>query len=103
MKFNRTKTSFGRHETFPLRYGWLTKGLGAIQRTPDLLTQAEPAMIALGVGRNMVNSLQYWLGVTGIVEFKEGIGAPTALGRPCWALRVTLIWKTKRRCGSSTG
>lgn len=80
MKFNRTKTSFGRHETFPLRYGWLTKGLEAIRRTPDLFTQAEPAMIALGVGRNMVNALQYWLGVTGIVEFKEGIGAPTALG-----------------------
>ncbi len=80
MKFNRTKTSFGRHETFPLRYGWLTKGLEAIRRTPDLLTQPESAMIALGVGRNMVNALQYWLGVTGMVEFKEGIGAPTALG-----------------------
>ncbi|MBK8753712.1 MAG: DUF4007 family protein [Candidatus Competibacteraceae bacterium] len=80
MQFNRIKTSFGRHETFPLRYGWLTKGLEAIRRTPDLLTQPESAMIALGVGRNMVNALQYWLGVTGIVEFKEGMGAPTALG-----------------------
>ncbi|NJM13390.1 MAG: DUF4007 family protein [Synechococcaceae cyanobacterium SM1_2_3] len=80
MKFNRTKTSFGRHETFPLRYGWLTKGLEAIRRTPNLLTQPESAMIALGVGRNMVNALQYWLGVTGIVEFKEGMGAPTVLG-----------------------
>ena len=80
MKFNREKTAFGRHETFPLRYGWLSKGLAAIRQTPDLWTQPERAMVALGVGRNMVNAIQYWLRATGVVAFNEGMGAPTALG-----------------------
>lgn len=80
MKFKRDQTAFGRHETFPLRYGWLSKGLAAIRQTPDLLTQPEPAMIALGVGRNMVNAIQYWLRATGVVAFNDGVGTPTALG-----------------------
>jgi hypothetical protein len=29
MKFNPDKTAFGRHETFALRFGWLTKRLSA--------------------------------------------------------------------------
>jgi hypothetical protein len=80
LKLNRNKTAFGRHETFPLRYGWLTKGFETIQNTPDLFTRPEQAMVDLGVGRNMANAIQYWLQVTGIVEFAEGIGTPTALG-----------------------
>jgi hypothetical protein len=80
MKFNHEKTRFGRHETFPLRYGWLTQGFAAVERTPTLFNQPEQAMITLGVGRNMVNAIQYWLRATGIVEFQEGGGQPTALG-----------------------
>ncbi len=40
-------------------------------------------MVALGVGRNMVNAIQYWLQVTGIVAFSEGeaILIPTPLGK----------------------
>jgi hypothetical protein len=72
VKLNRNKLTFGRHETFPLRYGWLTKGFDAIRETPGIFTQPENAMVALGVGRNMVNAIQYWLQVTGIVAFSEG-------------------------------
>jgi hypothetical protein len=80
VKFNREKTTFGRHETFPLRYGWLTQGFHGVKQTPTLFSQAERAMVTLGVGRNMVNAIQYWLQATGIVAFKEGVGAPTVLG-----------------------
>jgi hypothetical protein len=80
MKFNRKKTTFGRHETFPLRYGWLTQGFMAVQRTPDLFSQPEAAMIRLGVGRNMVNAMHYWLRATGMVDFRDGRGEPTTLG-----------------------
>ena len=80
MKFNREKASFGRHETFPLRYGWLTKGFEAVKQNPALFTQPEQAMVALGVGRNMVNAIQYWLQVTDVVAFHEGQGASTPLG-----------------------
>ena len=29
--FNPDKVAFGRHETYALRYGWLTKGFQAFQ------------------------------------------------------------------------
>ena len=80
MKLNPAKTTFGRHETFPLRYGWLTKGFMAVQQNPVIFSQPESAMVVLGVGRNMVNAIQYWLRVTGMVDFNEGAATPTALG-----------------------
>jgi hypothetical protein len=80
VKLNREQTTFGRHETFPLRYGWLTQGLDALRQTPTIFSQPEPAMITLGVGRNMVNAIHYWLQVTGVATFSEGQGQPTALG-----------------------
>jgi hypothetical protein len=80
-RFHREQTTFGRHETFPLRYGWLTQGLEAVRRTPTLFAQPEPAMIALGVGRNMVNAIQYWLRATGLVDFQDGAGTATPLGQ----------------------
>jgi hypothetical protein len=80
MKLNQKKATFGRHETFPLRYGWLTKGFDAAKQSPDIFTQPEKAMVVLGVGRNMVNAIQYWLQVTGIVTFSEGEATLTSLG-----------------------
>jgi hypothetical protein len=40
----------------------------------------ERAMVELGVGRNMVNAIQYWLQVTRIVAFADGRAEVTALG-----------------------
>jgi hypothetical protein len=79
-KLNREKTAFGRHETFPLRYSWLTKGFEKIRVIPDFFNRPEQAMVQLGVGRNMVNAIQYWLQAVGVVEFDAGEGKPTALG-----------------------
>ena len=31
MKFNSDKMAFGRHSTFALRYGWLSKGFQAVK------------------------------------------------------------------------
>ncbi|MEI6414964.1 MAG: DUF4007 family protein [Pseudomonadota bacterium] len=80
MRLNREKTTFGRHETFPLRYGWLTKGFEAVKAKPDLFSQPEQAMVTLGVGRNMVNAIHYWLLAVGVVDFDAGMGRPTELG-----------------------
>ena len=54
------KASFGRHETFALRYAWLTKGFQAFKKNPDIFTE-EKATIELGVGKNMVHAIKYWL------------------------------------------
>ncbi|MGX2041396.1 DUF4007 family protein [Methylocaldum sp. MU1018] len=80
MKLNREKTTFGRHETFPLRYGWLTKGFEAVKDAPGFFNDPEQAMVELGVGRNMVNAIQYWLHAVGVVDFVDGKGHATELG-----------------------
>ena len=58
--FNPKQTSFGRHETFSLRFSWLTKGFQAFKRMPDVFN-ADTATVELGVGKNMVVSIRYWL------------------------------------------
>lgn len=80
MKLNPKQTAFGRHETFPLRYAWLTKGLDVLRKQPDIFGNPERVMIDLGVGRNMVNAIQYWLQVTGVAEFTDNRSKITTLG-----------------------
>lgn len=81
MELNSRITSFGRHETFPLRYGWLPKGYEAITKDAAALQHPERAMVELGVGRNMVNAIQYWLQTTGVIEIKDGSARTTELGQ----------------------
>lgn len=80
MKLNRKQSAFGRHETFPLRYAWLTKGFDAVRQRSDIFSNPERAMVELGVGRNMVNAIQYWLQVTGVVDFASGRAEVSTLG-----------------------
>ena len=67
MKFNGEKAAFGRHETFALRFGWLTKGAQALM-SGDPVFEAEDATVRLGVGKNMVSSIRYWLQAARIIE-----------------------------------
>ena len=80
MKLNPAKVSFGRHESFPLRFGWITKGLEALQDDANVFTR-EDATVTLGVGKNMVAAIRYWLLATGMVErtVRQGL-ARTAIG-----------------------
>jgi hypothetical protein len=80
LKLNRNQAVFGRHETFPLRYSWLSKGYDVVHQQPDIFDNPERAMVELGVGRNMVNAIQYWLQVTGVIDFTYGNGKATVLG-----------------------
>lgn len=65
--------SFARHETFYLREGWLFKGMRAIQGTEKQLDSStifldKEAPERLGIGRNMVNALRFWMQATGLAE-----------------------------------
>lgn len=80
MNIDPRNTAFGRHETFPLRYAWLTKGYEAIIEHPDVFAQPDLAMVKLGVGRNMVSAILYWLQAARLVEYADGRATPTALG-----------------------
>ena len=68
MQLNRYKATFGRHETFPLRYGWLPKGSEDLEQNPASFSPPKQAMITRGVGRDRVNAIQYWLQAAGQVE-----------------------------------
>ena len=51
--------SFGRHETFHPRYGWLKKAYDCIKDDPGAF-RAEDATVRFGVGKNMVNAIRFW-------------------------------------------
>ena len=79
MKFNKNKVSFGRHETFPLRYSWLTKGFQKIVENPEIFSSDE-ATIDLGVGQNMVKSIRFWLLASKLIKFSNNKYQPTEIG-----------------------
>ena len=53
---DKIKPSFSGHETFPFRYTWLKKGVDAVRDDPSVFT-SDRATITLGVGKNMVRSI----------------------------------------------
>ncbi|MGZ8556357.1 MAG: DUF4007 family protein [Sulfuricurvum sp.] len=78
--FNPKKASFGRHETFALRYSWITKGFQAFSRNKNVFSSDE-STIELGVGKNMVYAIKYWLRATTILkDSAEGGLVPTPIG-----------------------
>ncbi|QTR45757.1 DUF4007 family protein [Thiothrix litoralis] len=79
MKFNPKKVAFGRHETFSLRYSWLTKAYQEVVKDTGVF-DADDATVRLGVGKNMVNAIRYWAQATQIIEKVEDGYKPTSLG-----------------------
>lgn len=77
MKFDGKKVAFGRHQTFAVRYGWLSKGFQAVKKDPKIL-KSEDAIEKLGVGKNMVESIGYWLRAFQLV--KRDSPTPTDMG-----------------------
>ena len=57
---------FAAHQTFHLKTSWLYKGLMAIDEDPKVLYR-ESAVEKLGMGKNMVESLRYWLEASRLV------------------------------------
>ncbi len=73
---------FSGHETFPCRYAWLPKAFAAITDDPMAFADEEKAMIGLGVGKNMVRSIRFWMQAAGIAEPKDRSGyQSTAFGK----------------------
>ena len=81
---------FGGHETFPIRDGWLHKGLKLLNEDPDLFGD-QYVSDYLGVGRNMAKSIRHWLVVTNLASAEVSQGdrsrklKTTDLGRLVWA------------------
>ncbi len=71
---------FGGHQSFHLRDQWLYKGTYWTNKSPQILLNtnnykiAEKAIQKLGVGKNMVDSIRYWLKATKLIVInKNGI------------------------------
>lgn len=76
---NRRKLSlmpykFSGHETFPFRYTWLPKAYRLLRIDATALGDEENAMVELGVGKNMVRAIRFWILATGIAEPAESNG-----------------------------
>jgi hypothetical protein len=76
-------TAFSGHETFPVRYAWLKKGVDATAADSGVF-RSDEAMVTLGVGKNMVKSIRHWCLATGVLE-----ELPGSSGRPSGHFRVT--------------
>lgn len=59
---------FSGHESFPLRYAWLPKAARAIDDNADAFGDEEATMVELGLGKNMVRALRFWVQASGIAE-----------------------------------
>jgi hypothetical protein len=63
----RARPTFGGHEKFVFRHGWLKKGVDGVKENPTIFKNDE-ALVNLGVGKNMVRSIRYWCLATGLVK-----------------------------------
>lgn len=61
-----SKFTFSGHESFFCRSLWLKKGYDALVAGVDF--NAPDAVVALGVGKNMVLSIRYWMKAFGLMD-----------------------------------
>lgn len=84
---------FSGHESFPIRFTWLTKAVRQCEpkEQRDLFSKPD-AMVTLGVGKNMVRSMRSWAIASGMLE-PDGEGGramrlrPTRLGELLFGIR----------------
>jgi len=60
------RLSFSGHETFACKIYWLKKGYDFVKANKKF--SSDDAVVDLGVGKNMVTSIRFWLKAFGIVD-----------------------------------
>lgn len=69
------KYTFSGHDSFHCRQLWLKKGFDFVQEGQSF--NSEDAVVKLGVGKNMVSAIRYWLKAFNIIDNKDN---PTEFG-----------------------
>ncbi len=64
------KLTFSGHDSFECRHFWLKKGYDHLINDGKF---NDEAVVALGVGRDMVTSIRYWMKAFGLVDEKEAL------------------------------
>lgn len=76
MSSDKIKHSFSGHDSFQCRQLWLKKGYDYIKTNKSF--NDEDAVVKLGVGKNMVSSIRFWLKAFNIIDNKD---IPTEFGK----------------------
>ncbi len=63
------KLSFSGHDTFYCRHFWLKKGYDYFKAGKSFTSKT--AVIDLGVGKNMVSSIRFWLRAFGLIKYNK--------------------------------
>jgi hypothetical protein len=63
------RLSFSGHDSFPCRNFWLKKGYDYVLSGKSF--NDEDSVVALGVGKNMVSAIRYWMRAFGIVVSQD--------------------------------
>lgn len=69
------KYTFSGHDSFQCRQLWLKKGFDYVNEGKNF--NSEDAVVQLGVGKNMVSSIRFWLKAFNIIDSKD---VPTEFG-----------------------
>ncbi|MDQ2102532.1 DUF4007 family protein [Azospirillum isscasi] len=72
---------FSGHETFACRFAWLPKAVRLIARDPLALSDDERAILELGLGKNMVRALRFWLEAFDVASARDGSWALLPFGK----------------------
>lgn len=70
------KYTFSGHDSFQCRQLWLKKGFDYVSEGRKF--NSEDAVVLLGVGKNMVSAIRFWLKAFNIIDDKD---SPTEFGR----------------------
>jgi len=70
------KYTFSGHDSFQCRQLWLKKGYDYVQEGKNF--NDEDAVVQLGVGKNMVSSIRFWLRAFNVIDNKD---IPTEFGK----------------------
>lgn len=62
------KIKLRRHESFPLREGWIEKGIKSMSEKGSSTFSKDEGVQNLGIGSNMVKSLKYWMMASNIID-----------------------------------
>ena len=76
MGLQNTKYTFSGHDSFQCRQLWLKKGYDYVIENRKF--NDDDAVVQLGVGKNMVSSIRFWLKAFNIVDNKD---LPTEFGK----------------------
>ena len=66
LAIEQVRFTFGGHEKFVFRHGWLKKGVDAVISDPSIFAK-DDALVTLGVGKNMIRSIRYWCQATELI------------------------------------